>query len=300
MTGVLVAGEIYVDLIMAGFDFLPRPGDEAFAREFRREIGGGAAITGCGLASLGTPAALLAIVGADHHPWIASRLAEYQVETSALAIHPAEPTGFTVAVTTPHDRTFFSYLGANRAFGAAIAATDLSGVRHVHLAWAPPWEIAPALFQRIHRLGATVSLDAGWHEDWLSGPRALETLRNVDLFFPNEREAARLTGQSDPAHILDRFAAAGLKGVALKLGEQGSRLLLGGQTYVGPPRPSTPIDTTGAGDCFDAGFLHAWLQGESPSRCLNLANLCGALSTEAYGGLAGFPSREQIRTEWST
>ena len=300
MIDVLVAGEIYVDLIMAGFNFLPKPGEEAFAREFRREIGGGAAITACGLASLGTPTGLFAVAGADHHAWIASRLAEFGVDTASLSAVSAEPTGFTVAVTTPQDRTFFSYLGANREFPAAIAGADFHGARHVHLAWSPPWEIAPALFQRIHQSGATVSLDAGWHEDWLSDARALPALREVDLFFPNETEGARITGKQDPAQIVEHFSKAGLRGVALKLGAAGSRLLLDGQTYLGPPRPASPIDTTGAGDCFDAGFLHAWLHKQSPHRCLELANLCGALSTEAYGGIAGFPSRERIRKEWST
>lgn len=295
---VLVAGEIYADLIMAGFDFYPRPGQEAFAREFRREIGGGAAITACGLGSLGTPTGLLAICGADHRAWIAARLAEHGVDTGALAEDPVEATGFTVAVTAPEDRAFFTYLGANRGFAAALETASFDGVRHVHLAWAPPWDIAPRLFDRIHHAGATVSIDAGWHEDWLSDPRALSALRTVDLFFPNETEGGRMTGETDPARMLDRFGEAGLPGVALKLGANGSRLLLHGATYETLPRAVTPIDTTGAGDCFDAGFLYAWLGGERPEHCLDAGNLCGALSTEAYGGIAGFPSRERFLREW--
>jgi ribokinase len=295
---VLVAGEIYADLIMAGFDFFPRPGQEAFAREFRREIGGGAAITACGLAALGTRTGLFAVCGADHRAWIAARLGERGVDTGALTEHPVEPTGFTVAVTAPEDRAFFTYLGANRSFAAALEATTFDGVRHVHLAWAPPWEVSPVLFERIHKAGATVSLDAGWHEDWLSDPRALNVLRSVDLFFPNETEAARMTGETEPARILGGFADAGLSGVALKLGADGSRLLLHGAIYEAAPYPATPIDTTGAGDCFDAGFLHAWLRGEAPTRCLSAGNLCGALSTEAYGGVAGFPSRDRFLRDW--
>jgi sugar/nucleoside kinase (ribokinase family) len=295
---VLVAGEIYADLIMAGFDFFPRPGQEAFAREFRREIGGGAAITACGLASLGTRAGLFGICGADHRAWIAERLGAYGVDTSALAEDADEPTGFTVAVTAPDDRAFFTYLGANHGFAAAVQSASFDELRHVHLAWAPPGDIASALFDRIHRAGATVSLDAGWHEDWLDHPRALDALRAVDIFFPNETEAARITGEKDPERMLRRFREAGLRGVALKLGANGSQLLLRGTTYEAAPRAVVPIDTTGAGDCFDAGFLHAWLRGESPQRCLDAGNLCGALSTEAYGGITGFPSRDRFLREW--
>jgi sugar/nucleoside kinase (ribokinase family) len=294
---VLVAGEIYVDLIMGGFDFFPQFGQEAFAREYRREPGGGAAITACGLARLGTRTGLFAIAGSDHHSWIAACLAGHGVETGMLASDATEPTGFTVAVTAPHDRAFFTYLGANRSFAAAITNAPFEGVRHVHLGWAPPWDVAPALFARIHRAGATVSLDAGWHEDWLADARALDTLRAVDLFFPNETEAARLTGEKEPGRMLRRFADAGLPGVALKLGAHGACLLLRGAMYQAAARPVSPIDTTGAGDCFDAGFLHSWLRGESPERCLSVANLCGALSTEAYGGIAGFPARDRLLQE---
>jgi sugar/nucleoside kinase (ribokinase family) len=297
---VLCAGELYIDLIMGGFDKYPQRGQEAFAREFRREAGGGAAITACGLATLGTRTGIFAVAGADHHTWIAGRLKENGVETAALACDPVELTGFTVAVTAPEDRTFFSYIGANRNFAAAIAGASFDGVRHVHLGWAPPWDVAPRLIDRIHRAGATVSIDAGSHAQWLRDPRALDVLRSTDLFFPSKTEAASLTGEGDPAGMLQRFAEAGLSGVALKLGHLGSRLLLKGAMYEAAPHRVTPVDPTGAGDCFDAGFLHAWLHGESPERCLAMANVCGALSTEAYGGIAAFPSRDRVLQELSS
>src|ERR1700730_18348625 len=94
---VLVAGELYVDLILGGFDFWPQPGQEAFAREFRREIGGGAAITAFGLAALSTRTGVFGVVGADLHAWMADRFQERAVETRGLSMHHAEPTGLTVA-----------------------------------------------------------------------------------------------------------------------------------------------------------------------------------------------------------
>jgi sugar/nucleoside kinase (ribokinase family) len=237
------------------------------------------------------------VLGEDHHEWIAHRMRERGVETAGLLIDPAEPTAFTVAVTTPQDRTFFSYLGANRGFAVAlsrVACGRLLHARHVHLACAPSWDTAGELFDAIHANGCTISLDTGWHEEWLADPRALATLPKVDIFFPNEGEAARMTGASGPEAVLRRFADAGVQCVALKLGERGAALLCDGAISFGGGVEVTTCDTTGAGDCFDAGFLHAWLNSEPPDACLRLANLCGALSCEAYGGIAGFPTRERL------
>src|SRR5512142_427274 len=96
---VLVAGELYVDLILSGFDFWPLPGQEAFARTLRREIGGGAAITACGLAVLGETTAVCGTIGADYGAWMAGRFRERGVHTDYLAMHATEPTGLTVAIT---------------------------------------------------------------------------------------------------------------------------------------------------------------------------------------------------------
>ena len=302
---VAVAGELYVDLVLGGFDSWPQPGQEAFAREFRKEVGGGAAITACGLAMLGTRASLFGIVGADHREWVAARLGERHVETAGLAVDAAEPTGFTVAVSTPRDRAFFTYRGANRGFERALARSVEDGIwteQHVHLAYAPGWETAGALFDALHANGCTVSLDAGWHEEWLADRRAAELLRNVDIFFPNQAEAARMTGETDPRRMLSWFHRAGVRCVALKLGANGAALLRRDETWFEGRLAIEPCDTTGAGDCFDAGFLHAWLRSESPQACLRTANICGALSCEAYGGIAGFPTRERVARElerWS-
>ncbi|HEY2017474.1 MAG TPA: carbohydrate kinase family protein [Bryobacteraceae bacterium] len=296
---VLAAGELYVDLVMSGFDFWPQPGQEAFAREFRREIGGGAAITACGLAALGRRTGVFGIVGGDHHAWITGRFQERGVETDRIAIDAAEPTAFTVAVSAPQDRAFFTYLGANRGLPQALTAAARGPLEahHVHLALAPDWETARALFDAIHANGATVSLDAGWHEGWLADPRAVETISKLDIFFPNETEAARMTGETDPERMLRRFAEAGARCVAVKLGAAGAALLRDSEIYFEKPPAVTPCDTTGAGDCFDAGFLDAWMRGESAQVCLRTANICGALSCEAYGGIDGFPSSARLAQE---
>jgi sugar/nucleoside kinase (ribokinase family) len=296
---VVVAGDLFVDLIMSGFPSWPLPGTESFAAAFQRDLGGGAAITACGLARLGSRTGVMSVVGNDHGQWVAERLNSFGVITSQLRFDPVEPTAVSVAITTPEDRTFLTYHGANRSFPGALAAAAASGelthTRHVHLGCAPDLSHAAALLQAIQANGCTVSLDTGWHRDWLADPRAMELLRFTGIFFPNEVEARRMTGETTPGRILRAFEAAGAGRVALKLGAAGAALLWDGEILRVEPCSVTPVDTIGAGDSFDAGFLHYWLHGASPLTCLRAGNFCGAASTEGYGGLSAFPDIDRIQ-----
>ena len=298
---IIVGGDLFVDLIMGGFSEWPRPGTEAFARELHSDVGGGAAISACGLARLGSRTAVLGSVGRDRGEWVANRLKSFGVITSLLRFDPVEPTAVTVAISTPEDRTFLTYRGSNRHFPAMLAEAAASGqlarARHIHLTWAPDLDTAAELFATIRRQGCSISLDVGWHEDWLADPRALGLLPMLDIFFPNEVEARRMTGENGHEGILHKLASSGARRVALKLGPDGAALLWDGDIMRVKPCPVRPIDTTGAGDCFNAGFLHFWLQGEPPLACLRAGNFCGAASTEAYGGVAGFPDPQRIQLE---
>jgi sugar/nucleoside kinase (ribokinase family) len=298
---VIAGGDLFVDLMMSGFPSWPQPGTEAFSKELHRDVGGGAAISACGLARLGTRAAVLGVVGHDSGEWIADRLTQVGVVTSRLRFDPVEPSGLTVAISTPEDRTFLTYHGSNRHFPAMLAEAASSGqlanVRHIHLAWAPDLDTAAELLVAIRRQGCSISLDVGWHEDWLTDPRAIALLPMIDIFFPNEVEARRMTGEDDRKKILHKLASADARLVALKLGPAGAALLLDGDILSVKSYPVKPIDTTGAGDCFNAGFLHFWLRGESPLTCLRAGNFCGAASTAAFGGVNGFPDLESVRLE---
>jgi sugar/nucleoside kinase (ribokinase family) len=295
---VLVAGDLFVDLIMSGVSSWPTPGTEVFAREFRRDIGGGAAITACGLARLGTRTAAFSVVGQDNGSWVADRLTNFGVITSELRFDPAEPTGLSVAISTPEDRTFLSYQGANRLFHEAlleaVATNRLGRARHIHLGWAPPLDTALGLLASIRDRGCSITLDVGWHEAWLSDSRVPELLPMIDVFFPNEVEAQRITGEVDAERSLRWFEAAGARRVALKLGSRGAALLWDGEILRVTPCKVLPVDTIGAGDSFDAGFLHYWLRGASPLTCLRAGNFCGGASTEAYGGVSAFPDAERV------
>lgn len=295
---VITAGDVFIDIVMSGFARWPRPGEESFAGSFHREAGGGAAITAAGLARLGLRAGLFAIIGRDGE-WLRLRLSQCGVRLLETGAESAESAGLTVSVSTAEDRAFFTYQGANRLLPAALSDIEasirlLSAARHVHLAFAIPPSLLTSLARGLHAGGTTISVDVGWQTGWLTSSDTPAALREVDLFLPNEREAELMTGETGPEAMLAAFAEMGLQHVALKLGAFGSASLKGGTTCRAEPVAATTVDTTGAGDCFDAGYIHAWLSGEPPENCLREANLCGALSTRFPGGIDGFPTLEEL------
>lgn len=297
---VITVGDLFTDLVMSGFRNWPEPGEEAFAKEARREIGGGAAITACGLSRLEQRVTVLSVIGADGD-WLAQRLTECGVTAELLHRSRHDTTGVTVSVSTAKDRAYYTYSGANRELQPLLLTEPnvrraLTQARHVHLALPAQPGLLSTLPRALKQTGCTLSLDVGWHPDWLRKRAHLQALRELDMFMPNEREAELLTGQSEPEAMLRAFARAGVRGVALKLGERGSILLWEDEIYRCPPLDVKAVDTTGAGDCFNAGFIHAWLNGETPQRRLQFGNVCGALSTQKLGGIEGFPALRQLQT----
>ncbi|MGA1368890.1 MAG: carbohydrate kinase family protein [Blastocatellia bacterium] len=291
---VLTVGDVFVDLVLSGFVRWPAPGEEVQAQSLLREVGGGAAITACGLGRLGVTTGLFAAVGSDGD-WLRHRIAEHGVDQTGLQAIDEETTALTVAVSTREDRSFFTYTGANRWLPKLLASGALERrllqeADHVHFALPIDPGLLRELAAELHACGTTLSLDVGWVEEWLRDPASLAVLSTVDLFLPNEREGEAMTGEVDPAAMLARFAEAGARMVVLKRGAQGAMVRTDGEIVIALPPPVTPVDTTGAGDCFDAGFLAAWRRRLSLKTCLEVGNLCGALSTTAPGGLAGFPT----------
>jgi sugar/nucleoside kinase (ribokinase family) len=220
------------------------------------------------------------------------------VNTSALERDPEEPTGLTVSVSTREDRAFFSYYGANQRLPSILRKTEsfdvMTRAQHVHFACAPDSELDRELFASLKKKRCRISVDVQSHFSWLTKPENLALLRLCDLFLPNEREAEWISGEVGTARVLRALRDKGLRGVAMKMGGQGAALLWKRKEFLCDAYPAETLDTTGAGDSFNAGFIYGLLRGDPPAECLNLANICGALSTRELGGIAGFPSRQEL------
>jgi sugar/nucleoside kinase (ribokinase family) len=289
MKRVLVVGEINVDLILQGAHAFPIPGKEVLVDDVVLTLGSASAICAMGLARLGTPVAFLGKVGTD--PWgefCVDAMRAAGIDVSRVAGDPKLKTGVTVSITSPHDRALVSYLGSIRALRPEdVPVAAFAGFDHLHVSSYFLQEgLRPGirgLFARARGAGLTTSLDPGFDPSERWEADIVATLAETDLFLPNEVEVTAITRRFNVADAL-RQLENGRTRVIAKLGPQGCMTLEDGQPLAVPAFRIDPVDTTGAGDSFDAGFLHAWLRGMPVPEALRWGSACGSLSTRGLGG----------------
>jgi sugar/nucleoside kinase (ribokinase family) len=271
------------------------PGREVLVSDFAMVLGSATAIMAMGLARLGTEVAFVGRVGDDvWGRYCLDDMAGRGIDLSRVIRGGGLKTGVTVSITHPGDRALVTYLGAITALtGRDVPDSAMAGIDHLHVSSFFFQEglrpDLPDLFARAQRAGLTTSLDTGFDPSgrWDDGIR--ETLALTDLFFPNEVELEALTGAHDPAEGLRRLRNGRTRVVA-KLGTHGTMTLDGDAIVRVPAYHVEAVDTTGAGDSFNAGFLHRWLEGAPLVECLRLGAACGALSTLGLGGTAAQPT----------
>ncbi|MGU3574555.1 carbohydrate kinase family protein [Brucellaceae bacterium C25G] len=283
---VLSIGRIYCDLIFTGLEALPELGKETFAQDMKITAGGGAFITAAHLEHQGRTCALLARLGLD--PLSVGILPELIATGADLRfLERCETAGpqVTVASVLKNDRAFLS-----RRAGTALPSTledaldwDLAG--HLHIAEYATLHEIPDLIVRAKAKGLTVSLDPSWDETLIYDQALLKACEGADIFLPNREEALAITGHDDPAAALDVLGAH-FPCVVLKGGADGAWLRAGDLHLHQTAETVTVIDTTGAGDAFNAGFIDSWMKGASESEALNAGITCGSLAVQAAGGAA--------------
>jgi sugar/nucleoside kinase (ribokinase family) len=291
---VLVAGEINPDLILSG-NIEPAFGQvEKLIDSADLEIGSSSAIFACGATRLGLKVTFIGVVGDDlFGRFMLESMSKKGVDVSPVIIDQTRQTGLSVILNRSNDRATLTYPGCIAALRPDDIGDDLlKSSRHLHIAsYFLQTALQPgllALFQRARVLGLTTSLDPNWDPagKWHS---INELLPMVDIFLPNENEALALTGASgvdDALRQLSRLSRT----VTVKLGRQGGKACRDEEFVRSPASMVHVVDTIGAGDTFDAGFIYAALNGWELLRCLKLAIVCGSLSTRAAGGTAGQPA----------
>ncbi len=319
---LLVLAELNPDVLVAAGDIEVRFGQvEQLVDKAAITLGSSGAITAAAAAAQGLRVAVCAVVGDDHvGSWTTDLLAAQGVDVSCVVRHASTPTGISVVITRPDgDRAILTFGGTMTELSAADIPHDrLRAARHVH---ASSFFLQrglqadlPGLFGAARAAGATTSLDTGWAPDgeWASAKPVLD---HVDYLLPNVAECANLAaavgwrhdghldgrydGRHDDKKIQEvaRSAAEALRrhgpAVAVKLGAAGG-LLVGpeGVTRV-HGRPVAPVDTTGAGDCFNAGFIAGLLDAATPTDSLKRAVSSGAIAVTGWGGTGRLASRKE-------
>jgi ribokinase len=304
---ICLIGNLCIDLIIRGVPRLPAWGQEVAGDEYLLASSGQTTYTAFALRALGNPVAVIGCVGGD--PWgsrIRGDLESRGVDVGGVDTISCGRTALSVAVVRPDgERAFVSdFACLNHADESVIERgwqkIDPAGT--VCLLGIFSWpglslKRTAALFRRMRQAGKVTMLDTGWdpggwQPDTLDALRAL--LAETTIFIPNLDEAAAITGSTEPVEAARRLAALGPDLVVVKLGSQGSLALSAGRVTRQEAFPVSVVDTVGAGDVFNAGFLHARERGEPLERCLRF----GAATAAGYIGRRRdrFPAAEEVRT----
>ncbi len=265
---------------------MPVLGQEVFADELSLHAGGGAFITAAYVAALGSPATLMGTLPIQPFAGIVEsealqRGVDLQYCKTASGISPQ----LTVAMSLAGERAFLTSrqgcaLPGDYASALQSLAPD-TGISHLHIGELSSLLEYPLLVEQAKAAGLTVSLDCAWDDDCLKHADIGRLIAQVDIFLPNQIEMEQLSANGIGEHVAPL--------TVIKQGASGATAYANKQIIECRARPLTVVDTIGAGDAFNAGFITAWLERRKIQDCLALGNACGALAVSRRGGTSDLP-----------
>lgn len=293
---VIFIGSTCCDLIFNGLPSLVQLGEEIWAEQLELTVGG-MMNSAAALARLGLRVGLTAEIGEDL--WgkiILSKMMEEGIDIQFVQKHVGPYPQVTVALNFMNDRSFVSYaekrnLQQYMQHVIQVMRNSSAAVYHI----SAQQEYAE-LILAARQEQKVICLDTSWNEAWLQSSELKALIRLADIFMPNLKEAQMITGRQDPHEALVELSAL-CPLVVIKLGEDGALCQTGGKQYHSPAFPANVLDSTGAGDCFAAGFLYGWITRKDIEESLAIANYCGSKCVEALGGYTGAPTLDQLLGE---
>ncbi|MFQ6085514.1 MAG: carbohydrate kinase family protein [Candidatus Bathyarchaeia archaeon] len=300
-TEVVTVGNIVADLIAPSTKRIPKWGQLIEAPSISLTVGGNAAIFASCLARLGVRASLLGGVGNDIlGSFLLENLKKIGVDTSRVKIDPGANTSVTLAISNPKgERLFIHDYGANAKFGKGdVDARFIARHKLLHLC---AYNLVPMLvgeptleiMRSAKNKGLTTTFDVSWDPSgrW----RVDGILRYTDLFLPNEEEARHITGASTPIAAASKLVEDGPGTVVIKLGPRGCLVRTsGGEEFRSPGFKVPVLDTTGAGDAFNSGFVYGLLKDWDLRETARFANAVAALTVTKPGGTTGAPTLGEV------
>ncbi len=294
---ILVLGDYNLDLIFTGLPRFPEMGKDTVGTGFDM-LPGEAYTPAVAMHRLGLKVGWASDFGNDEFSLFALKCARAEGLDDSLFVHHKRPyRRISVAASFPEDRAFITYYDPEPTLPAALKALTTASARVVFL---PGLYTGPLLdtgvkVMRLKRM--KLVMDGNSDKGTIDDPSVAKAIRHTDMFLPNAREARRLTGETDLEAAARRLAALGPL-VVIKDGANGSLACQGKTIVRAPGIPLTPLDTTGAGDCYNTGFIKAWLDDLPLADCLRWGNIVGGLSTLARGGAGEKVTVEKVRQHW--
>jgi sugar/nucleoside kinase (ribokinase family) len=294
---ISVLGELNCDLILYGLPAVLEPEREHLATDFALTLGSSSAIFAHNISLLGSGVGFTSCIGDDPlGKFCVERLSESGVDVSGVKCLANKTTGVTVILPVAKQRQILSYLGTTVDLQTAHLDLDyLRSAAHFHLSsffilrgLRPS---LPELFRQMKKSGLTTSFDTNDDPENLWAADVKDVLKSVDVFLPNEQEACKLTGARDVESALESLSRI-VSIVVIKCGAQGVVARHGSSRFGVTALPVQPVDTVGAGDSFNAGFLHKFIRGSAVQDCLEYGVACAGLSTTRTGGAEAFRDRQ--------
>jgi len=299
---IAIVGETNLDLILYGIPEVMPVERELLANGFDMTLGGSSSILAHNLSSLGTRVGFVSEIGNDAFGQIAkSYLAESGVDLACLRSIPGATTGVTIVLPHGKNRHILTYPGIMSALTVDdLDLSYLTSARHFHLSslflQTGLHAGLPQLFDDLKAAGLTLSLDT--NDDPTGTWRGVldQLLDKIDILLPNEEELLKIADAATVEEALGKLAAR-VPMIVVKCGDRGALVQRGKERQWVRPLAVQPVDTIGAGDSFNAGFLSAWLAGENLLDSATMGNLTGALSTLRPGGIAAHRD-SSLRTQF--
>lgn len=281
---IVIPGHYFCDVIFTHMRDFPVLGSEIFSEGVQVVPGGGALNTTIGLNRLGIKTGWAGVLGTDFFSqYVDSFIQREKLDTTLVQKLDVPLQRVTVALSYPTDRAFITYAEKPpEIIELTKYALENARFRHLHFSSLVIHEELPELLKACKQKGISTSMECQHREETLDTPLVRSILSSVDIFMPNAIEAQRITRTGTLPEALDMLSQVAV-GVVIKNGAEGAVAQFGTTKYDARPYPVTPIDTTGAGDVFNAGFLSAYLQNHPIKTCLRWGNYCGAQSTLGYG-----------------
>jgi len=297
---VVVVGDLNVDIVIGGMASLPALGTEELGTEFDFRGGGSSGNCAVAMARIGLRTAFIGLLGRDPFgDFLMDNMRTHGVNTDYVRRTDRVKTGVTVSMSLAHDRAFATYPGTLATLSPDdIDLSAVEAARHLHLG---SYYLLRSmrghycsLFGEAKRRGLSTSLDLGWDPDQKWNGELPNLLELVDVFLPNQEEAVHVTGAADPEAAL-AILAGKVPVAVVKMGGAGAAATAGGKIHRHAAFAVQVKDTTALGDCFNAGFIYAWLQGEPVARCLAWGNAAASLAAGRMGGDSRYPRAAEVR-----